>query len=165
VSGIQIEHRAVYTEAMVRDAVRTFVWRRVVAQQKGLWLACAALLAYLLFLLSLGERGWLVGALAVVVTLPPLILAVAWRAHSRQSLGRLRAMPTPQARFSFDEEGLAVESGLGGGRLAWSAFEDVWERPGYWMLFTGTAQFMTLPLGDLAPADLQSLRERLRTAR
>lgn len=162
---MRIEHQVVFTEAMVRDAVRTFVWRRVVAQQKGLWLAAAALLACLLFLLSRGERGWLVGVLAVVVALPPLILAVTWRAHSRNSLGRLRAMPVPEARFTFGEDGLAVESGLGAGRLPWSAFQEVWERPGYWMLFTAPAQFMTLPLGDLTPADVQSLRERLPAAR
>nr|WP_277425885.1 YcxB family protein [Lysobacter enzymogenes] len=74
-------------------------------------------------------------------------------------------MPAPRALFTFGEDGMAVESGLGAARLEWSAFQEVWERSGYWMLFIGPAQFMTLPLGDLAPAELQWLRERLRAAR
>lgn len=162
--GTETKHRVVYTEAMVRDAVRSFVWRRVVLQQKSLWFAAAALSAYLMFLLWQGERGWLVGVLGAAVALPPLVLLGAWRVHSRHSLGRLRAMPAPEAWVGFDADGLAVQSGLGAARIPWSGFNEVWERPGYWMLFTDHAQFVTLPVGGFSAEELATLRERLRSA-
>ncbi|MFV0475885.1 MAG: hypothetical protein ACK5MQ_17035 [Pikeienuella sp.] len=46
----------VYTENIVRDAVRTFVWRRGVIGRKSLWLAEAAMLAFFIWLLWKGEQ-------------------------------------------------------------------------------------------------------------
>ncbi len=49
-----------YTEEMVRDAVRVFVWRRLIVNQKRLWVAEIA--AILLFLWQLWSDGaeWLI---------------------------------------------------------------------------------------------------------
>lgn len=160
-SESQARHRVVYTEAMVRDAVRTFVWRRVVVAEKGLWLAASALLVFVVFLLWRGDRGWLVGALSIVVLMPPLLLAVVWRVHHRNTVGKLRNMPAPEATFVFADEALMIESGVGSASIPWSGLIEVWERPGYWMLFTSKAQFMTLPVGDLPEDDLVLLRRRL----
>lgn len=161
----EARHRVVYTEAMVRDAVRTFVWRRVVASQKGLWIATAAMLAFVLFELWRGDRSWLVGVLSVVVALPPSVLAIAWRVHSRNTLGRFRKMTVPEAVFVFREDVLAIESEHGSAQIPWSSVGEFWERPGYWMLFTQAAQFLTLPTADLSDEDLAWLRERLRAGR
>lgn len=160
-SGSDTRHPVVYTQAMVRDAVRTFVWRRVVVAEKGLWLAAAALLVFVVFLLWRGDRGWLVGALSIVVLLPPLLLVLVWRVHHRNTVGKFRKMPAPEATFVFADDGLAIESGLGSASIPWSGVVEVWERPGYWMLFTSKAQFLTLPVGDLSEDDLALLRRRL----
>ncbi|QWF16878.1 YcxB family protein [Lysobacter capsici] len=161
VSESETRHPVVYTQAMVRDAVRTFVWRRVVVAEKGLWLAASALLAFVVFLLWRGDRSWLVGALSIVVLLPPLLLALVWRVHHRNTVGKFRNMPAPEATFVFAEDALMIESGLGSASIPWSSLVEAWERPGYWMLFTSKAQFLTLPVADLSEDDLARLRQRL----
>ncbi|MGO1069806.1 YcxB family protein [Lysobacter sp. CA199] len=158
-------HRVKYTQAMAKDAVRVFVWRRVVVAEKGLWTVAALLLALVLFHVARGDRDWWVGALGVVVLLPPLLLIGVWRAHYRNTVGRFRAMPVPEAVFVFEQDALAIESGVGSMRIPWSSLSEVWERPDYWMLFTGTAQFFTLPIADLSEDDLAWLRDRLQAGR
>jgi hypothetical protein len=151
-------HRVVYTAAMVRDAVRTFVWRRGVVGQAGPWAATAAMLALLAWLLWRGDRTWLVGVVGAAACLAPLALALIWSAHHRNTVGRFRRMGAPVATVAFRPDGLAVASDLGAGVVAWAAITEIWERPGYWMLFTGRAQFMTLPLAGIPAADLARLR-------
>ncbi len=155
-------YRVTYTEAMVRDAVRSFVWQRFVREQKGLWLAAAGLLVLLAILLWRGDRSWVVGVLAVVVLLPVLLLVAGWAAHSRNTVGRFRRMPTPSAEVAFREEGLSFASELGSAQLPWSVITDIWERPGYWMIFTAPNQFSTLPTATIAAVDLEALRSRVR---
>lgn len=158
-------HHVIYTEAMVKDAVRVFVWRRVVVAEKALWAVAAILLAVLVWQLWRGERGWLVGVLGAAVLLPPLLYALVWRAHHRNTVARFRAMPVPEAVLVFADDALGIESGLGTAQIPWSGIGEFWERPGYWMLFTGAAQFFTLPVADLSHDDLAWLRERLQAGR
>lgn len=160
-TGAAPTHRVVFTEAMVRDAVRTFVWRQGVVAQKGLWAVTAAMLALLLWLVLGGDRSWLVGLVGAVVCLAPLMLTFIWTAHHRNTVGRFRRMREPAATVAFQPDGLAVASDLGSGFIAWPAITGIWQRPGYWMLFTGPAQFMTLPLEGIPAADLARLQAKV----
>ncbi|MEH3148756.1 MAG: YcxB family protein [Methylobacterium frigidaeris] len=153
-------HRITYTEAMVRDAVRTFVWRRGVAGQKGLWTVAAAMLGLIVWLVWRGDRSWVVGVVAATVLLAPLCLGLVWVAHHRNTVGRFRRMREPVAEVAVRPDGLALASDLGSGHVAWAAITEIWERPGYWMLFTGPAQFITLPLDGIPAADLDRVRQR-----
>lgn len=153
-----------YSEDIVRDAVRTFVWRRGIASQKGLWAAEAVMIALLIWLLWSGERGWLVGAFGVVIVLPPGLIIAMWVAHHRNTVGKFRSMPTRRADFVFLNEGFEVASELGASKIPWSTITEIWERPDYGMLFTAPNQFVTLPIQTIPEADRDFLWSRMPSA-
>ncbi|MBB6014497.1 hypothetical protein HNR59_003892 [Aquamicrobium lusatiense] len=153
-----------YTREMLESAVKAFVWRRGIAEQKGLWSVEAVMIAALAWLLWSGERGWPIGVIGVVVLLPPCLIVGMWVAHYRNTVGKFRRMPSRQADFVFRDDGFEVISELGEARLPWSTITEIWERPDCWMLFTGPNQFMTLPIGTVMETDREFLRSRLSSA-
>ncbi|SAH82259.1 Uncharacterised protein [Bordetella ansorpii] len=154
-------YEVVYDEAMVRDAVRTYVMRRLVREERSWWLTALVIFVVSIFMLLRGMQDWTVGVMLVASMMPIFFVAAGWVAHYRNSVGKLRRMPSPAASFTFQEDGLAIASGLGSGLIAWSALTEIWERPGYWMLFMGPNQFNTLPLQGIDAADLEWLRGKV----
>jgi hypothetical protein len=154
-----------YTEAIVRDAVRTFVWRRGLAGQKLLWTVEAAMTASLIWMIWRGEGGWVFGVVCLAVLLPPCLIAAVWVAHHRNTVGKFRRMSTGRAEFAFHAEGFDVASELGSGSIPWSTVTEIWERPAYWMIFTAPNQFLTLPLEPVSPADRDFLRSKAAISR
>lgn len=153
-------YRIVYDEAVLRAAVRAYVRRRFFAEQRGLWAAEAVVLASFVGLLVAGDRSWVTGVLGTVAALPPLLVLGGWLAHLRHGLGRLRRMPDRAAEVAFRDDGLGFRSGLGSAHLPWSGITEVWERPGFRMIFTAPNQFSTLPTAGIAPGHLAMLRAR-----
>lgn len=153
--------KVTYTEEIVRDAVRTFVWRRGVAGKKALWLAEAAMIAFLIWLLWKGEQGWLIGVIVAAVPLAPCLMVAVWIAHHRNTVGKFRRMSSHQADFTFSNEGLEVTSELGSAKIPWSGVTEIWEKPDYWMLFTAPSQFMTLPVQAMTLTDREFLRSKV----
>jgi hypothetical protein len=150
-----------YTEAMVRDAVRTYVWRRIVQEQKGLWFAVVFLALLMGWRLSIGDRSWFVGFIGAFLLLPPLLLLTAWRAHYVNTVGTFRRMATPKAQLTLGENGFAIASDLGSGDRPWSQVTEIWERPDYWMVFTAKNQFNTWPMAELTADARDWLRTRI----
>lgn len=153
-----------YTEEIVRDAVRTYVWQRGIVSQKGLWIVEAAMIIFVLWLLWHGERGWLIGIAGLVVILPPLLIAIMWAAHHHNTIGKFRRMSAPQADFAFLDEGLEITSELGAAKIPWSTVMEIWERPDYWMIFVAPNQFMTMPLRTVSATDRDFLRRKASSA-
>lgn len=153
-----------YTKDIVGDAVKTFVWRRGIVGQKRLWIAEAVMIALFLWLFMQGERGWLIGVIGMGVLLPPLVILLLWLAHHRNTVGKFHRMATHRADFTFLDDGFAVASELGAATIPWSAVTEIWERPGYWMIFTAPNQFMTLPLATVSAADRDYLRAKTSAA-
>ncbi len=153
-----------YTEEIVRDAVRTFVWRQGIANQKGLWVTEAVMIALLAWLLWSGERGWLVGVLGVIVLLPPGLIVAIWVAHHRNTVGKFRRMTTRRADFAFLNDGLEIMSELGTTKISWTAITGIWEKPDYWMIFIAPNQFVTLPMQTISAADRDFLRSKTSSA-
>lgn len=154
-------YRVTYTEAIARDAVRSYVRRRFLSEQKGLWLVAFLMLLFFAYLLRAGDRSWLLGVVGAAVLLPVLFVLAGWRAHHANTVGKFRSMPSPVAEIAFREDGLAVTSAIGSGFLPWSSLTEIWERPGYWMIFSGPAQFNTLPTAGIPAENLQWLRSRI----
>lgn len=152
-----------YTEEIVRDAVRTFVWRRVIANQKRLWVAEIAMVALFLWQLWSGDAGWLTGVFGGLVLLYPAMILVAWIAHYRNTVGKFRRMQTRQATFVFYDEGFDVASDLGSAKIPWSTVIEIWERPTHWMIFTAINQFMTLPIQTEKVDVLDFLKTKVRS--
>ena len=159
------EHRARvrYTEPMLRLAVRTFVWRSVL-RRRELWLSAIALLAIGIALGCLGAPSFLTGLDVAALGFLAVFVAAVWRAHLANTLGRFRAMAPPEADVTFGETSMTVASNLGSATLPWSSFVQVWELPGFWMLFVAPNQFITLPLDTLAPEVVVFLQRRLSQA-
>ncbi len=153
--------KVTYTEEMLRDAVRTFVWKRIFTSQKAVWAIEVALLPWLFWY---GDRGWLTGAVGIVILLLPLMVASIWIAHHRNTIGTYRRMPTPQAEFTFYDKEFEVMSALGSAKIPWSTITEIWERPSYWMIFTAPNQFMTLPVQTLSATDRDFLRSKAPSA-
>ncbi|MBB6482785.1 YcxB family protein [Rhizobium lusitanum] len=153
--------KVTYTEDIVRDAVRTFVWRRGIFGKKRLWVAEVVMIALLLWN---GDRGWVAAIMLVIILLPPAMIAVMWVAHHRNTVGKFHRMRTPRAELTFRDEGLDVVSDLGSATIPWSTVTEIWERPAYWMIFIGPNQFFTLPLQTLSPADRDFLRSKVARA-
>ncbi|ENN88875.1 hypothetical protein RHSP_11162 [Rhizobium freirei PRF 81] len=149
-----------YTDDIVRDAVRTFVWRRGISGLKFLWALEAVMIALLIWPLWNGDRGWVSVVVFIVVLLPPAMIAAMWIAHHRNTVGKYRQMRTPRALLTFRDQGLDVVSDLGSATIPWSTIIEIWERPAYWMIFVGRNQFFTLPLETLSTADRDFLRSK-----
>ncbi|WP_454688685.1 YcxB family protein [Achromobacter aloeverae] len=154
-----------YTERMVRDAVRTYVWRRGILGRKLLWILEIALLVLLAHGLATRPADWSLGVLACAVLLPPIFIATLWRAHHRNTVGKFHRLALPTAQIDFQDDGLGLRSDLGAACLQWPAITEIWERPGYWMIFTGPAQFMTLPTASIPDSALEFLRAKVGSGR
>jgi hypothetical protein len=135
-----------------------------VTGQKALWAAEAVLIAFLIWLLWRGEQGWLIGVISVVVLLPPCLIITVWIAHYRNTVGKFRKMSSHQAEFTFLDEGLEIVSELGSAKIPWSGVTEIWEKPGYWMIFTAPSQFMTLPVQTISLTDREFLRSKVASA-
>lgn len=152
---------ATYSEEILRDAVRTYVWRQGVVRRKALWAAEAVLIALLVWLPLRSDQGWLFGAVSVVVLLPPCLIIAMWIAHHRNTVGKLRKMPSRRGTFIFLDDGLEVASELGSAKIPWSGITEIWERPAYWMIFMAPNQFITLPLQTVSGDDRDFLRSKV----
>lgn len=136
--------------------VRGVLWR-------SLWLWIGAPLGLIAGLVAYWDDGppELNGACAAVLILLPLFLLFIWRAHFKNTVGRFRSLDSPEADMVLDEAGLGVTSSLGAMTIPWSRFTEVWELPGFWMLFLSRAQFITLPLATVPEDAIGFLRGKL----
>ena len=150
-----------YSEALLRRAVAAF-WRRMI----GAWfaVAMAVLVAMLAALLVQGDRSWKTGALAVLVAIGAAVVVCLYVIPLHASLGKLREMKTPEATFGAGESSFTFSSELGESTMNWSAVTQLWRFRHFWLLSLSKAQFITLPLADLAP-DMQAyVLQRVRAA-
>jgi hypothetical protein len=149
-----------YSEALVRSAVAAFWWRTV-----G-WrfvLAFLAVMAYFGYMLAVGDRSWIAGAVGTVLVLGFAFLVTLYFVHLRSSLGRFRRMKTKEATLKADSDKLTLASDVGASELEWSAVSAVWRFEEFWLLFFSGAQFVTLPLADIDTRARDFILERVRT--
>lgn len=138
----------VFSESIVRRATFAF-WRRTVGPVFPLLLA--ALAAYVAYQASHGDRSWGLGVLGAVVFGGLLFLPALFFVHYRNGQQKLRDMGDMQAKIEACGDGFTVSSGIGSSTLRWSSVQAVWRFDGFWLVLFSKAQFMTLPLGDMAP--------------
>jgi hypothetical protein len=135
-----------YSEALVRQAVRSFWWRST-----G-WLYVLAMLLLLFSFCSAlwsGDRSWWVGVSGTVLTLGIIFAVALYFVHYRATLTRFRRMRQPEATFELGDERFRISSDVGTSELAWGTITEVWRFPDFWLLFLSRAQFITLPAADL----------------
>ena len=137
---------AEYDEALVKTVTRRFLAKFLGWDYLAVLLA---LLAMLIVLLSVGSRGWFVGALGAIVVISALIAITVWIVFCRRALGTLRKMSDPTATFVFDDDGIAVSSDISSGTLKWQAVQKLWCFPEAWLLFVAKGVYSTIPTAGL----------------
>ena len=145
----------IYTESLLRDAVRTYVLRRFVVEQKRLWMLSGLMLIMSGYFGWKGEPPWVVALAVSGALMAPALMALAWWVHLSNTLGALLLMKTPRAEIGLRDDALELSSEAGKGELPWSVLTEIWERPGYWMFFTGRNRFNVLPRSAV-PEDAQA---------
>jgi hypothetical protein len=154
-------YKVVYTETMLRRAVRLFVWRGVMRRRGWLWLAAIILLIFGIAS-SWSERpSWVLAINIAAMALVPLFFLLVWRAHFANTVGKFRSMASPTAEFIFRDRDMTASSEFGSTTLPWERFVEVWETPEFWMMFLTPSQFITLPVKDLPEKVLALMRSRL----
>src|SRR4051812_14075491 len=94
-----------FTEPLLREAVRAFVFRAVLRQLGiSFFVTVALLIAILAWLISQHDRGWMVGFLIATLLFSGAFLAAVYVAHHRNTIGRFRQMQVPEATFGYDEQ-------------------------------------------------------------
>jgi hypothetical protein len=151
------------TEAMVRRAVRAFLWRRVYARSR-LWLGVFALLA-----VSVAVDGWTGPSEAAVASAAVLLLACAmggvfvwWQ--WRNMVRRVRRTTPAEATVSLGEANMTLSSGAGRATLAWADCTEAWDLGDFMMLFSAPDRFISVPLVDLPAEAGAFLRSRVAVA-
>ena len=152
----------VYTESLLRDAVRTYVFKRFVVEQKRLWMLSGLMLVMSGYFAWKGQPPWAVALAASAALMAPALTALGWWVHMSNTLGAMRQMKTPRAAIGFRDDAIELSSEAGKGELPWSVLTEVWERPGYWMFFTGKNRFNVLPRGDVPEGAQAFFRARNR---
>jgi hypothetical protein len=158
----QYQFNVEYTEPMVRDAVRTFLWHRL-KRRWTLWVGMLLLVASMVMLLLTGDRSWFLGLVAATPGFFVLILWLLYRAHLTNSLGKLRQMGVPKAEFKLENDSLTITSGSGAATLPWSTIQEILVAPQFWALCTATNQFLTLPTVSVPPEALEFIRSKVRS--
>lgn len=155
---MKYEVTAEYTEALVKTATRRFIGKFLGWDYLAVWLV---MLAVFIVLFALGQRGWLVGALGMLIALSAGLAVMVWITFHRRALGTFRKMTTPVATFTFEDDSIAVASDLSTGTLKWTAIQKLWCFPEAWLLFVAKGVYSTLPTACLTAEVQQFIIEKL----
>ncbi len=147
------------TEKIVRDAVRVWIWRRFVRQEKLLWLVAGAMALLFIWLLFAGRSDWLIWLVGGFAVLPVAMVLLCWVLMLRRKLDLLRR--SGRAILVLGQDGIGVTSAAGTGLVRWDQISGYWEMKDYWIVLLGANDFFTLPRGALDGDDLAALRARL----
>jgi YcxB-like protein len=99
-------------------------------------------MAGLVFLISNGDRSWVVGFLGTVGGMVVFFLVLLYVIHYRNAMHKFRAMGDPEATLVASEESFSVSSGIGSSTVRWASITEIWQFPTFWLLFFSKAQFI-----------------------
>ena len=150
-----------YDENLLRQAVLRFWWRVIGVR---FVIALVVMGASLAWLVSHGDRSWFVGVVATVLVLAIALMVAVYFIHYRNAMKKLKNMGDPQATLTVSETSLTLSSGAGSSTVPWSAVTEIWQFPGFWLMFFSRSQFVTLPLADLTPQMRALVLDRVRAS-
>ena len=150
-----------YDEPMLRRAVRAFMWRRVLTRPLVIVVAIITLVVAIIVATQGLDDTFVSGLFAACLLLFAVGIVAIWRAHTRNTIGRFRAMDPPEADVTFSDAGAAFSSNIGAATLPWTRFKEVWEFPDFWMLFTSEAGFNVIPIASMDAETVAFARRKL----
>lgn len=135
-----------YTEDFVRRSIKSYWWKQVGPLFLGTIVVMAVFLINLIFI---GERSWLVTMLGIVVPLGITVVTASYFVHLKRALIRLRRMKKPAATLILTNNRFGIASDVGESESEWSIITKVWQFEEVWLLFFSAGEFMTLPTKNM----------------
>lgn len=151
-----------YSKGLLLSAVRAF-WLDLIVRRLG-WKYLLALILIGIATaqrISAGDQSWLIPFLLGMLTFSILYVLAVYFFWRHQTLARFRQMRSPEAVFTFREEGFTVASDLGSSTIPWRTITEVSRHADFWLLFLSRGQFITLPLSTLEPATREFISSRV----
>ncbi|WP_040307511.1 YcxB family protein [Agarivorans albus] len=147
-----------YSKSLIKKAIRSYWWRQV---GPTFILFTISLAGYLIYLISNGDRSWLVGLSGTVVVMAVTIMTALYFVHYKRSIAKLASMGKPEATLELESYRFRVASGAGSSEIEWSLIKQVWKFDGLWLLFFSAGEFMTLPTENISGENLEFILTRL----
>jgi hypothetical protein len=119
---------------------------------------------WVLLRLYLGDRTWLLGAMAAVVAAGSLMPILAIRNHTKASMAKLLQLEDNKALVDISGGWLRVSSKLGRLEVPLDRISRIWCYPDSWLLLSDRSILMTLPLEGVPPHTVQAWTEEFRAA-
>jgi hypothetical protein len=150
-----------YDVHLLRRAVLRFWWRVVGIR---LVIALVVTAAGLVVMVADGNTSWFVGVLATVLAFGVIFMVVLYVIHYRNALQILQKMGDPTGTLTASESSISLSSGAGSSTFPWSAVTELWQFPGFWLLFFSKSQFVTLPLANFTTEAKAFILERVQAS-
>ena len=147
-----------YSEDLVERAVVAFWLHHF---EWKFWAAMLLTAACTAYLVVLGDRSWLVGAVGAVLVVGLGVAASSFITQRRSALQRLRNLGLLEVTIEVHEAHLRMESGAGSSEIPWKLITEVWTYPDFWLVCLSPSQFFTLPTEDLTEEMRATLMARI----
>ena len=151
-----------YDEPVLRQAVATFVQRRVMRGMgpSGL-LALGITFTALIYLHWQEGSSWLTWMLGGLLLVFAIIVFGAWRLRLAQVLRKLAAIPSRRANVRLKKDSIIIAAESGTVDLPWSGFTELWTEKDFWLLFLAPNNFITIPTRDVPQEALDFIAAHL----
>ncbi len=140
-----MEFTVYYDEQTMRNAVNTFIQRRIMGGLGklgilALFMSCAALM----FLLWEGDRSWVVGAVGAGLLLLVLIFVTLWQWRHAEMRRKLTAIPSRKGSVTLTNDSISIATEAGTTSLPWTTFSELWKLDDCWLLFLAPNSWIPL---------------------
>ena len=148
-------------EAMMVRAAR-FYWRK----KLGLSYAASILIVIVAVpvIAASDWPQWIAGAAAAVAAIGVFVPLYGFVHAARLARANFRRLDPPRGHVVLGEEGFAMTTNLGTGKMKWSGVVQLWREPEYSLLFTAEDSFVVLPTAGAPAGFHEMLAERVRAA-
>ena len=150
-----------YDESLVRRATLRYWWRQIGIS----YIVALVILAVILVSwVASGDRSWMVGALGTILGMSIVMMIVIYVVTYRRGLRRLKMMDKPEATLVMAESSFTLSTGAASSTTPWSTVTEIWQYPGFWLVFFAKHAYFTVPLEDFRAEEETFFLERVRSA-
>lgn len=143
-----------YTEAFLKKAARTFLFREL---GWGFFLALGLFVILMSYLWMGSDATWRGGLIGVCVVLI-IFLMVIWQANMKRAKLSAADIGNATVNFSLDREALGFKSPLGSGVLPWTTLKSIDVMPDVILIRFRRGGYTSLPTTELTDEMMQLLR-------
>jgi Na+/melibiose symporter-like transporter len=150
-----------YDESLLRRATLRYWWRQIGI---GFILALVILAIILVGWIASGDRSWMVGAVGAIFGMSIVMMFAVYVVTYRRGLRRLNMMDNTEATLVLAESSFTMSTGAASSTTPWSTITEIWQYPGFWLVFFAKHAYFTVPLEDFSAEEKTFFLERVRSA-